>query len=210
MVFTCMKIDKKITRNILESLDEKVVSKRQLISTFRDVLQGEFSESLITNLRRKKEILYVFNGYYYVKDAREIHGSYMQYSPEEMVYALLNKSNVRWYLGLESALERNTLIWQAVVNPVILNSKFSGEKKILGVKFQFRKMKRNLFDFGCLKKTTKNRITYYYSDPQKTYLDFIYHHEKIPTELSEVKNQKKTLTYLSHYSRNFRKKVIAL
>ena len=50
-----------------------------------------------------------------------------KYSPDEMVYAILNKLNIRWYLGLESALERNKLIWQGVVNPVILNSELSGE-----------------------------------------------------------------------------------
>jgi len=202
-----MKLEKKILRNILESMDSRVVSKQQLIKAFRNVLQDEFSDSLLVNLRRKEEILYVFKGYYYIKDARELHGSYTQYSPEEMVYAILNKVNISWYLGLESALERNKLIWQAVVNPVILNSHFSGEKNILGISFRFHKMKRTMFDFGHIKKTTKNRITYYYSDPQKTYLDYFYLHKKIPGELYEIKNQKKTKLYLTNYSRNFAKKV---
>ena len=203
-----MKLKKRIIRNILDSLDEKVASKKQLMNAFRDVLQDEFSTSLITNLRRNKEILYIFKGYYYVKDPREQQGSFIQYSPEEMVYAILNKINIRWYLGLESALERNKLIWQAVVNPVILNSEFSGNKEILGVKFRFHKMKRNMFDFGYVKRTTKNRITFYYSDPEKTYLDYIYLHKKIPSELSEVKCNKKIKSYLSYYSRGFKKKVL--
>lgn len=203
-----MKLKKRIIRNILDSLDEKVASKKQLMNAFRDVLQGDFSTSLITNLRRNKEILYIFKGYYYVKDPREQQGSFIQLLSEEMVYAILNKSNIRWYLGLESALERNKLIWQAVVNPVILNSEFSGNKEILGVKFRFHKMKRNMFDFGYVKKTTINRITFYYSDPEKTYLDYIYLHRKIPSELSEVKRNQKTKSYLSNYSGGFKKKVL--
>jgi hypothetical protein len=177
------------------------------MNAFRDVLQDKFSETLVTNLRRNKEILYIFKGYYYVKDPREQQGSFTQYSPEEMIYAVLNKMNILWYLGLDSALERNKIIWQAVVNPVILNSEFSGNKEILGVKFRFHKMKRNMIDFGYIKRTTKNRITFYYSDPEKTYLDYIYHHKKIPSELSEVKHSKKTKLYLSFYSRSFKKKV---
>lgn len=204
-----MNVERNITRNILESLNEKVVSKKQLIAVFRDVLQDKYTESLLVNLRRTKEILYVFNGYYYVKDAGELQGSYTQYSPEEMVYVILNKVNIKWYLGLESALERNKLIWQAVVNPIILNSAFAGDKEILGIKFRFHKMKRSMFAFGCMKKTTKNRITYYFSDPQKTYLDYVHFHKKIPTELSEMHHQKKTRSYLIHYPRSFKKKVLS-
>ena len=203
-----MNLQKRIMGNILDSLEEKVVSKKQLMNAFSDVLQDDSSDALITNLRRNKEILYVFKGYYYVKDPREQQGSFTQYSPEEMIYTVLNKCNIRWYLGLESALERNKFIWQAVVNPVILNSEFSGNKEILGIKFRFHKMKRDMFDFGSVKKTTKNRITFYYSDPEKTYLDYIYLHKKIPSELSDVKRTKKIKSYLSHYSRSFNKKVL--
>jgi len=203
-----MNLRKRIRGNILDSLDEKVVSKTQLLNAFSDVLQDESSDALITHLRRNKEILYVFKGYYYVKDPREQQGSFTQYSPEEMIYTVLNKRNIRWYLGLESALERNKLIWQAVVNPVILNSEFSGNKEILGIKFRFHKMKRDMFDFGSVKKITKNRITFYYSDPEKTYLDYLYLHKKIPSELSDVKRNKKTKSYLSHYSRSYNKKVL--
>jgi hypothetical protein len=203
-----MKVEKRIIRNILDSLNEKVVSKKQLVNAFRDVLQGNYSETLIANLRRNKDVLYVFKGYYYVLDPHEQQGSFIKYSPDEMVYAILNKLNIRWYLGLESALERNNLIWQGVVNPVILNSELSGEKKILGVKYRFHKMKREMVDFGYAKKTTKNRITFYYSDPEKTYLDYVYLHKRIPSELSTVERNEKVKSYLVHYSKVFKKKVL--
>ena len=203
-----MKNDEKIVRNILESFKDKLVSKKQLERTFRDVLQDKYSKTLIVNLRKNKDILYIFKGYYYVLDSKEKEGSYTDYSTNEMVYAILNKLNIKWYLGLYSALERNNIIWQGVVNPIILNSNLSGEKKILEIKYQFHKIKREFLDFGHIKITTKNRITFYYSDPEKTYIDFMYLHKHPPVELSNVKNNEKLRSYLKKYSKNFKKKVL--
>jgi len=203
-----MKYDEKIIRNILESLKDKLVSKKQLEKAFRDVLQDKYSETVIVNLRKNKDILYIFKGYYYVLNSKEKEGSYTEYSTNEMVYTILNKLNIKWYLGLHSALEKNNIIWQGVVNPIILNSNLSGEKKILDIKYQFHKVKKELLDFGHSKKITKNRITFYYSDPEKTYIDFFYFNKKIPSELSAVKNNEKLRLYLKNYSKNFKKKVL--
>lgn len=203
-----MKNDEKIIRNILESFKDKLVSKKQLERAFRDVLQDKYSENIIVNLRKNKDILYIFKGYYYLLDSKEKEGSYTDYSTNEMVYAILNKLNIKWHLGLYSALERNNIIWQGVVNPIILNSNLSGEKKILEIKYQFHKIKRELLDFGHIKKITKNRITFYYSDPEKTYIDFIYFNKNPPLELSNFKNNEKLRAYLKNYSKNFKKKVL--
>lgn len=203
-----MKNDEKIVRNILESFKEKLVFKRQLARALKDVLQDKFSENIIVNLRKNRDIVYAFKGYYYLLSSKEKEGSYTDYSTNEMVYAILNKLNIRWYLGLYSALERNNIIWQGVVNPIIVNSDISGEKKILGVKYQFHKMKRELLDFGYIKKITKNRITFYYSDPEKTYIDFIYFNKNPPSELSNFKKNETLRSYLKNYSKNFKKKVL--
>ena len=203
-----MKIDEKIIRNILESFKEKLVSKKQLERAFRNVLQTKYSENIIVNLRKNRDILYIFKSYYYLLDPREKKGSYTEYSTNEMVYAILNKLNIKWYLGLYSALERNNIIWQGVVNPIIVNSELSGEKKILGVKYQFHKLKRELLDFGRIKKTTKNRITFYYSDPEKTYIDFIYFNKNPPSELSNVAKNEKLRLYLKNYSKNFKNRAL--
>lgn len=204
----CMKYDERIIRNLLESFTDKLVSKKQLEIAFRNVLQDKYSENILVNLRRNKDILYIFKGYYYILDAKEKEGSFTHYSTNEMIYTILNKLNIRWYLGLYSALERNNIIWQGVVNPIILNSNISGEKKILDVKYQFHKIKRNLLDFGFIKKITNNRITFYYSDPEKTYIDFMYLHKKPPLELDSYKKNKTMKSYLKKYPKNFKKKVL--
>lgn len=203
-----MNIDEKIIKNILESFKDKLVSKKQLLKVFRDVLQDKYSENMIHNLRQNRDILYIFKGYYYLLSPKEKVGSYLEYSTNEMIFSILNKLNIRWYLGLYSALEKNNIIWQGVVNPVIVNSDISGEKKILGVKYQFHKMKRELFDFGYTKKVTKNRITFYYSDPEKTYIDFVYFKKNVPSELSKFKKNEKTRTYLKKYSKTLKKEVL--
>jgi hypothetical protein len=69
-------------------------------------------------------------------------------------------------------------------------------------------MRRDKLDFGYVKKTTKNRITFYYSDPEKTYLDYVDLHKRIPSELSTVKRNEKVKSYLTHYSKVFKKKVL--
>lgn len=205
-----MKNDERIVRNILKSLKGRLVSKKQLTKALRDVLQDKYSENIVVKLRKNKEILYAFKGYYYLLSPKEKEGYYTEYTTSEMVYAILNKLNIKWYLGLYSALERNNIIWQGIVNPVIVNSELSGKKQILGVKYQFHKMKRELFDFGRVKEITKNRIIFYYSGPEKTYIDFIYFNKNPPSELFNVKKNEKTRLYLKNYSKNFKKKVLYL
>jgi hypothetical protein len=171
-------------------------------------LQDRYSENIIVNLRQNKDILYIFKGYYYLLSPKEKEGAYLKYSTNEMIYTILNKLNIKWYLGLYSALERNNIIWQGVVNPIIINSHISGEKKILEIKYHFHKIKRGLLDFGYIKKITKNRITFYYSDPEKTYIDFIYLNKNPSIELLNAKNGEKLRIYLKNYSKKFKKKVL--
>ena len=71
-----MKIDEKIIRNILESLKDKLVSKRQLEGVFGDVSQDKYSENIIVNLRKNKDIFYIFKGCYHMLDIKEKKGLY--------------------------------------------------------------------------------------------------------------------------------------
>ena len=117
-----MKKNNKIIKNILGSFKEKLVSKKQLENAFREVLQDNYSKNIIVRLRKNKDIIYIFKGYYYLLDPKEKEGEYTEYSTNEMVYTILNKLNIKWYLGLYSALEKNNVIWQGIVKPIIINS----------------------------------------------------------------------------------------
>jgi len=201
-------MDAKIITHVLHSFRDRLVSKSQLEAVFKNVLHEMYDDSIVHNLRRKKDIIYVFKGYYYIVSPSEKIGSYHTYSVNEMVYAVLNKLNINWYLGLDSALEKNNIIWQSIARPIILNDEISGKRTILGVPYEFRKIKKQFLSFGFKKNRTKNRITYYYSDPEKTYIDYHYLNIPTPSDLTEIKNNAKTVSYLQKYSKSFKKKVL--
>ena len=54
-----MKLDEKITRNILDSCKDKLVSKKQLERLFCDVLQDKYSENIIAFARHYQNQYYI-------------------------------------------------------------------------------------------------------------------------------------------------------
>ena len=55
---------------------------------------------------------------------------------------------------------------------------FSGIKKFGNSKFKFIKTKEERLNFGLIKIETNNKVTYYFSDLEKTYLDFLYFYKR--------------------------------
>lgn len=190
----------------------KLISKDQLKKEISIALQlkNEKSESILVKLRKNNWIKYVFKGYYYILDAEEREGGFMKYSTNETIFTVLNKLNIDWYLGLNSALIENKLSWSIISTHTIINNKISGKRNILGVNYKFRKLKKEYIKIGLLSKESKNRKKIYYSDIEKTFIDYIYFKKKPPIELLEKKNTNKVEKYLTNYSKNFRKKVIKI
>lgn len=207
-----MKLEKSILINVLDNLKGNLVSKTQIKNAFQNVLHSKFDlNSLIRSLRRKNLIKFVFQGYYYILNGEERESSFMKYSTNESVFSILNKLKINWYLGLDTALIENKLSWSLLSRVIIINSKISGKKKILGVNYEFHKLKKNFLKFGTVNRETRNRINYYYSDIEKTIIDYVYFRKKPPIELIEKKNFNKIKKYLEKdYSKNFKKKVMNL
>lgn len=206
-----MKLTKEVIINVLSNFKVKLISKSQLITEFCNALQLKNNNELnklVISLRKKGQIKHVFQNYYYILDSDEIHGKFMKYSSNEAVFAVLNKLNIGWYLGLESALIENKLSWSMISRIIIINSKISGIKNILGVTYEFKKMKKEFIKTGLKSKESKNRITLYYSDIDKTLIDYYYFKKKPASELLDKKNSQKMNEYLKSYSKNFRKKVM--
>jgi hypothetical protein len=141
-------------------------------------------------------------------DSEELQGNFMRYSSNEAVFAVLNKLNIDWYLGLESALIENKLSWSMISRVIIINSKISGIRKVLGVTYEFKKMKKKFIKIGLETKESKNRIISYYSDINKTLIDYYYFKKKPASELLDKKHLQKMNEYLKNYPKNFRKKVM--
>ena len=112
---------------------------------------------------------------------------------KELLFFVLNKLDVKWYLGLTSAKYSVGEIWQTPNILIVVNNRFSGERIISGVKARFIKIKENLI-FGLIKEKTDKGIDYYYSDKEKTELDNIYLSRK-----GKIITNKKTRDYLKKY-----------
>jgi len=200
-------MDRRIINNILSSFEEKLVKRSDINNRFKEILQDEFNKNIIRNLRHCNDIIYVIFDYYYVVSPLEKSGHYLKYSTNEMIYAVLNKLNIKWYHGLDSALEYNQIIWQGIVNPVIINNNISGKRIVNGVTYIFHKIKDNLFDFGSIKKKTNNNIVFYYSDIEKTYLDFLYLKKRAPQELKKRIDWKHMKQYMKKYPSSIKRRV---
>jgi predicted transcriptional regulator of viral defense system len=182
--------------NYLERKQSKVISKKSLKTLVQDV---EHSESAITYLRNTGWLRYIINGYYYICDSEEQRTGFTQYTVAEMIFVVLNKLKIKWYLGLETALETNNVVWQGHSKLVIINDTISRKRTIQGTKVEFRKMSSKRFLFGIDRFKTKNRIIGYSSDPEKTLTDFFYYGKKPPFELLDKQDKNTLLVYLKKY-----------
>ncbi len=207
--------ENKISRTIIDKLKlkkEKILSKEEIIKTIEEYQRIYKIKvnliSLWTYLRKDNYIKRILGDYYYVFSLEERHNHYCNFSEEELVFFVLEKMRLKWYLGLESALKENKIIWQALNVRIIVNNHFSGIKKLKNTKFKFIKTKEKRFNFGLIKTKTNNEVIYFYSNLEKTYLDFLYFYKK-----NNLKTMKKNLDFkikkdrLKKYAKNYSKKI---
>ncbi|MBN1156727.1 hypothetical protein JXA85_03865 [Candidatus Woesearchaeota archaeon] len=156
---------------------EKVCHRSEIVEIIREY-KKEFSSSLSTidavkYLSRHGYIKRIFAGYFYINSVDERRGNYCIYEDRELLFIVLNKLNVKWYIGFSSANYLAGNSWSVPRTLHILNSKFSGTRRILSLNVSFHKLNEALF-FGAEKRKTNNNIRYFYSEPAKTALDMVY------------------------------------
>ena len=171
----------KISRKIINKLrlnHEKIITKKEILKTIKRYSQIYKTKvniiSLWTYLRKDNYVKRILGDYYYIYSLEERYNHYCKFSEEELIFFVLEKMDVKWYLGLENALKEHKIIWQTLNIITIVNNHFSGIKKLGNSKFKFIKTKGKMFKFGLIKNKTNNSVNYYYSDLEKTYLDFLY------------------------------------
>ncbi len=204
----------KISRRIIDKLrldSEKILTKEDIIKTIKGYSKVYKTKvnliSLWTYLRKDDYIKRILGDYYYIYSLEERYNHFCKFSEEELIFLVLEKMNIKWYLGLESALKENKITWQALNIMMIINNHFSGIKKLGNSKFKFIKTKDNKFKFGLIKNKTNNSVVYFYSDLEKTYLDFLYFSSykgkdvKILKKNLDLKTEKsKVIKYAKYYS----------
>jgi hypothetical protein len=173
---------------------KKVMHKEEIVECIKGYNKA-FGHSLsvkdsIKYLSRQNYIKRIFLKYYYINSFDERKRKICFYEDKELLFLVLNELKIKWYVGLNSALYDFGETWQLPNNISILNTKFSGSKKIVGLNVKFYKIKNNLI-FGLKKAKTKNNITYSYSIPAKTYLDIVY--LRVSKKLVRTKETKKYL-----------------
>jgi len=207
MIFSILMAKKNKITKIYEALlnrVEKVCYKQEIVLLIKEY-NRKFSAEIdikeaIKYLSRHNYIKRIFNSFYYINSIDERKREYCRYEDRELLFSVLNKLSIKWYLGLSSALYESRNSWQVPVKMNIINNKFSGKRNILGVSVRFYKIKENLI-FAVKKAKTKNNIRYFYSIPPKTYIDMVY----LRTSKKLV-NNKETKKYLKYFPKWVEKK----
>ena len=174
---------------------EKIMKRKEIVKLIEDYKKIE--KISITNalwyLSRQRYIKRIFLDYYYINSIEEREQKFYRYLDKELLFLVLNKLDIKWYLGLTSARYSGGEIWQTPNMLIIINNKFSGNRSIMGFKTRFIKLKESLI-FALVKGKTDKGIEYYYSNKEKTGLDEVYLSKK-----GRVAKDKKTKIYLKKY-----------
>ena len=174
---------------------EKIMKRKEIVKLIEDYKKIE--KISITNalwyLSRQRYIKRIFLDYYYINSIEEREQKFYRYLDKELLFLVLNKLDIKWYLGLTSARYSGGEIWQTPNMLIIINNKFSGNRSIMGFKTRFIKLKEILI-FALVKGKTDKGIEYYYSNKEKTGLDEVYLSKK-----GRVAKDKKTKIYLKRY-----------
>ena len=131
---------------------------------------------LLKYLSRQRYIRRIFSSLYYINTFDERNRKFSEFEDKEVVFTALNKLEIKWYVGLGYALYLQGKKWQTPNQISIVNTRFSGIKRVFGLKVKFFKIKENLI-FGLKTAKTNHNVEYSYSDPAKTYIDRVYFKE---------------------------------
>ncbi len=207
----------KISPKIIEKLrsnKEKIISRREIFQVIREYQriyhQRVNRGSIWTYLRKSHYIKRILKDYYYVYSLEERHHHYCRFSEEELVFTVLKKMNAKWYLGLNRALIENKIRWQILNIVPIINNHFSGIKRVGNSRFKFIRTKDEKFTFGLINKTTNNQVRYFYSDPEKTYLDFLYFYSyegKDPGTVKKILDFNVSRDTMRKYAKHYPKRI---
>jgi len=178
--------------SILEYKKTQIIRREELIKLIREYVGAKDITDLIARLQRKKRLVSIQKGVYAVIPISSIN-KVPQLSDMEVV-AYLIKDN--YYFGLYNAFNLHGFTEQIPNRLFVYNTKYSGDKKLLGFNIKFFKLKKDKI-FGIF--MTK----YPYSDKERTIIDVLenYHYvaplQEILDKIKESKYDKQKLVEYS-------------
>jgi len=197
--------------NQLDNFGSAVIHKSRLCTILNSISSNKLEiNKMISILKTKNKIKLIFSNYFYILNSDEQIKNYYKYSTEEIVFLILNKLKLKWYLALHSSLLINNINYnldmhQIPKTTVIINSRYSKTLKILNQTFIFKKQ-LNFRLIGLLESKTKNSIKFYFSDLERTYLDYLYYNNKSIVDL-DIINKDKLKLYLTYFPKMLFNKV---
>jgi hypothetical protein len=183
---------------------EKIMRKKEIVKLVEDY-SNKIEKVSIANapwyLSRQNYIKRIFLDYYYINSIEERGLKFCKYMDKELLFLVLNKLKIKWYVGLTSAKYSRGELWQTPNMLIILNDRVSGNRIIVDLKVKFIKIKESLI-FGLIKGQTDKGVEYFYSDKEKTELDEVYLSKK-----GKIAKDKKTGNYLKKYPKWLQKSI---
>lgn len=153
-------------------MENKEFVKSEELKEYCSSMKMDYALVIRYLVSRKKYLVRIFRGIFYVKSLEELKLGRRKYNHLELVAKGLElKGAKNWYFGLHSALKLNNMTHEHfAIEEVVSDSIFRANPfDISGYKFGFVKLSPSLVSFGI-----KEERTLRYSDPEKTILDFIY------------------------------------
>jgi len=157
----------------------------------------QYQKQLIRNLLLKGKLKRLAKGCYTIHD-----------NPALSVFCFKPS-----YLGLQDALSFHAL-WEQETIPIIITTRKirSGIRKIMGMNVLIRRIdKKYIFGIDYFH---DGNLCFPYSDIEKTLIDMVYFKEELSKEalknISRKLNKKKLNTYLKHYPKNTRERVLTI
>ncbi len=178
-----------LNRNKIQTREEIL----GLVEEYKEKFKIKLNKNIIKYLSRHNYIRRIFKGHYYINSFDERTRGFSILKDYEVIFTVLNKMDLKWYAGMGYSLYLQGKTWQTPNQISIVNTRFSGTKRIFGLKTRFFKLNKNLF-FGLKDKKTSSGISFLLSDSAKTYIDMVYF--KQTKKLTKVKNTQK---YLKRY-----------
>ena len=189
----------------LSNLEENILSQEAILKLIRDVTHNN-EVQVLKNLRQNGKIKTIFLKYYYVVSENERKNNSLKYYSFELVFGVLNKLNIKWYISFAKGLELKNILWQSHKKFSIINNKISRKCIIHNTEFEFKKTNAKYINNFSQNKT-KNRITQNIGTTEKIFVDYVYFNKKVPKELQNGINATKVKEIIQNYSKNFQKKV---
>jgi len=135
----------------------KILSKLEILKVVNEYerrFKNKKWKEIIKYLSRRNYIKRIIFSLYYINSFDERNRQFLKFEDKEILFMALNKIGIKWYVGLDYSLYLQGKNWQTPNQISIVNTKFSGIKKIFGLKVKFLKIKEDLI-FG-LKKCKPN------------------------------------------------------